>query len=230
MRMKSKRSSLVFAVVLATIALAGVGVVLFLYKGAVIRAKMEDEVFKLSYQFLLITVIGGALSLLYQRFSAERALTEKRNALLREMHSELLNAYNIAKRARRMLRAHVGSLVTPESRLRASRYDEEIDKIMDAQLTFEVYAKRAGNAGLWFRNGKALGVELNKVEGYLNSLIKEYEDKRSTFAGKPPSQALSELKTLAEFVGPYKDATGFKDSFKVPFRKALTLLVESEFI
>lgn len=220
--MRSRTSALILVI----IALAIGGVVAFLVWGAVLKTKIDEEVFKLSYQFLLIVVIGGALSLLYQQFSAEQALDERRTALLRQMHSELLTAYNVAKRARRALRAHVGSVITQDSRIIAEKYDEQMDRIMDAQLTFEVYGKRAGDR-LWFESGNVLANQLRSIEEYLSKIGKEYEKQRNSFTGTPPSKLLSELPMLAEFIGPYKDADNFKKEFQRALGGALDELVEA---
>jgi hypothetical protein len=221
--MRSRTSPLILGTI---VVLAVGGVVAFLVWGALIKTTIDEELFRLSYQFLLIVVIGGALSLLYQQFSAERALDERRIALLRQIHSELLTAFNVAKRARRALRAHVGSAITQDSRLIAEQYDEQMDRITDAQLTFELYAKRAED-GLWFERGNALAGQLRSIEKYLGEIGKEYEKKRNSFAGMPSSKLLSELPVLAEFIGPYKDADNFKKRFKVPFREALSELVKA---
>jgi hypothetical protein len=218
------------ASVLAAIVLASVAVLAFLICGSQIKANLDDDVFKLTYEFLLIVVIGGAVSLLYKRFSDERDRDRERRALLRQMHSELLHAYNAAKRGRRILRAHVNrgpdSGVASGQAVGVVEYEEQVNSVMDAQLTFEVYAKRA-EAKLWFASGEKLAKNLRSIERYLNAIIDEYEDKRYSFAGTPPSKPLAELPKLAEFIGPYKAAKCFQEQFKYPFREALSALLEA---
>jgi len=172
--------SITSVLILSTVTLASIGVLAFLLCGATIKQKLDEEVFKLSYQFLLIVVGGGAVSLLYKQFSTERDEAQERRVLLRQMHSELLNAFNTAKRVRRTLRARARyfreSDVTSPLIVNAKDYKEQMNILMDAQLTFEVYAKRAKESQLFFARGEELQTACRKVEEYLNDIIKEYED------------------------------------------------------
>jgi hypothetical protein len=220
------RSVLILITILITVALASIGVFAFLIRGQQIRPMLDTEVFNLTYQFLLIVVIGGAVSLLYTQFSDERDRAQEHRVLLRQMHSELLSAFNAAKRVRRTLRARVGcaSGVSAMCVVNAAEYEEQIDLLMEAQFTFEVYAKRASDPQLFFGRGEELGTELGTVEDYLNDIIDEYEDRLKSFEGTPPIKPLAKLPKLAEFIGPYKDAHSFQQKFKYPFRRALLAL------
>ena len=173
-------------------------------------------------------VVGGLVSFLYKELSSERDRTHERRALLRQMHSELLIAYNAAKRVRRTLRARVGCLSDSEPihqlRVNAVDYQDQMDLLMDAQFTFEVYAKKAKDRELFFARGEALEIECEKIEGYLNHIIDEYEKTLASFAGTPPSKLLIELPRLAEFIGPFRDAKYFKANFKLAFREVLSAL------
>jgi hypothetical protein len=223
-------ASTVAIVVMILVALGAVAA--FLVWGPQIKVRLAPEVFNLTYEFLLVVVIGGAVSLLYGRFAAERDLARERRAALRQMHTELLAAYNAAKRVRRKLRAHVGYSsglgVTPGARVEAGEYERQMDALMDAQLTFEVYAKRAADSKLWFLHGETLGKELGKIEKYLNAIIDEYEKEFKHFAGAPPSRPLTELGTLAEYIGPTPETGGFKTQFKDAAAKTLSTLASTE--
>lgn len=204
--------------------------------GKKIGNHLEPEVFKSSFQFLLLVVVGGGVSLLYDRFSkekeleekrflAERELKEKQRDLIRQMHSELLKAFNDAKRVRRKLRAHVGYSsdrgLSPGSTVRLAEYKAAMEALMDAQLTFEVYAKRAEKPELGFVGGQELADDLRKVEGYLNEIIDEYEAKAVGFQNEPSGMALKELFALEEFIGPREEDKKFNDKFKHAFRDVL---------
>lgn len=148
-----------------TLTLASVGVLSFVFHctATAIKSRLDPDVFKLTYQFLLIVVLGGAVSLLYKEFSTERDQAQERRVLLRQMHSELLSAFNTAKKIRRTLRARVGYSPDNETTstliVHADDYREQIDLLMDAQLTFEVYSKRAKDRQLFFASGEELGRE-----------------------------------------------------------------------
>jgi len=228
----SRRMFKTTALILTMLSIATGGVVVFLIWGKQIEEHLQPEVFKLSFEFLLVVVVGGAVSLLYEQFSAERELRQKRRDLLRQMHAELLKAFNDAKRIRRKLRAHVGyksgRAFSPESKVRSAEYKEAMEAIIDAQLTFEVYAKRAEDTQLWFASGEGLAVELRKIEVYLNEIIDEYQEKANSFVEIPSGKALAELPVLAEFIGPVIKDQKFDAEFKNAFRNALEKLDKAE--
>ena len=213
------------------VAFALVGIGAFLVYGRCIRNALAPEVFNLSYQFLLIVVIGGAVSLFYKEFSSERDRIQERHILLRQMHSELLSSYNAAKRVRRTLRACVEGSFDGESieqpRIAAADYQKQMELLMDAQLAFEVYAKRAKDSELFFAQGEELGTECRKIEKYLNDVISEYEKNFTSFMGTPPGKPLKELPKLAEFIGPFQNADDFKTKFKDAFREVLSALTRA---
>jgi hypothetical protein len=182
----------------------------------------DPELFKLTYQFLLITVIGGGVALLFKQLDRLRAMRQS----LREMHAELLEAFNQAKSVRRHLRAQLGTVlaVQPDTKIAVELYDDQMESLSDAQLTFEVHAKRASDSSLWFWGKPELSQPLGKVESYLNDIVKEYQEKRAGFSGAPPKRRIGDLPNLVEFIGPYSETTEFKKKFKYPMRDALEAL------
>jgi hypothetical protein len=182
----------------------------------------DPDLFKLTYQFLLITVIGGGVALLFKQLDRLRTMRES----LREMHAELLQAFNQAKTVRRHLRAQLGTVdtVDPDAHVSAELYDNEIQSLSDAQLTFETHAKRAKHTSLWFSRDPGLAEPLGKVEQYLNDIVKEHQKERSHFSGTPPQRRIADLPKLLEFIGPYGQAKAFKTEFQEPIRDALDSL------
>jgi len=198
-------------------------IVFITYPGSTKRFLGNDpELFKLTYQFLLITVVGGGVALFFKQLDY---LREMRHSL-REMHAELLEAFNQAKSVRRHLRAQLGTAVAvdPDRTITAELYDDQIESLNDAQLVFEVHAKRARDRSLWFWGNPGLSQPLGKVESYLGGLVTEHEKKRAGFAGTPPQRRIGDLPALVEFVGPYQQAVGFKENFRYPMRDALQVL------
>src|SRR5260370_8841026 len=96
------------SIVISLIMLASlVGVGFFMVNGEAIRHAIgNDKIFESTYQFLLVTVIGGSTAFLYKELDYRRA----QRVVLREMHAELLNAFNHAKAVRRHLRAHLSTV------------------------------------------------------------------------------------------------------------------------
>ena len=65
--------------------------------------------------------------------------------------------------------------VAADVQISAESYDREMDLLSDAQLTFEIYKTRAEDTALFFRSPTSLSDSLDKVEQYLNNIIKEYQ-------------------------------------------------------
>ena len=182
----------------------------------------DETIFKLTYQFFLITVVGAGVAHLYKQLERIREMRKS----LRDMHTELLDAFNQAKTVRRKCRAKLGTRgqVDANQEIDAEFYEEQMELLSDAQLTFEVYAKRASDRWLWFWGNTKLGEALSQLEKYLNKIVKEYQDELSKFAGDPPVHRIGELKRFTEFIGPYDDASDFQTKFKHPIRDALQAL------
>lgn len=182
----------------------------------------DEKIRELTYQFFLITVLGGLIAWLYKELDRLRG----QRSVLREMHAELLQAYNRAKTVRRNLRAKVGTMTVANlnAEVTAKDYEEEMEELSDSQLAFEVYAKRANEPWLWFRGGRKLAGSLQKIEGYLNEIVKEYQREFAKFTGNPPTRKLCHLRKLAEFIGPYEQTKEFQECFKYPMRDALQAL------
>src|SRR5213596_2092945 len=110
------RKKQTLTVIVTVLALSLLGIIAFLVKPAQIKEQLGEDVFKLTYQFLLLVVIGGALSLIYQEFQYQRdqdakaferdaATREAERGLQRQLLTEVVEAYNAAKKVRRLLRA-----------------------------------------------------------------------------------------------------------------------------
>lgn len=212
-------SGLISAVVVA----AATGIYFFIRRPLVVRELLgSQESFEITYEFLLVTVVGGLLALLYKQLDVRR---EQRRDL-REMYSEILGAYNRAKSVRRRMRARLGTAkaINKETPIAADYYEEQIEVLSNAQLTFEVYVKRT-KGPLWFWRARHLAENLEEAQSYLNGIVKEYEEKLATFSAEDPRTAhIGQLEKLTEFIGPYHDARDFKGRLKLPVRDALAAL------
>lgn len=190
------------------------------------------EAYKTLLQFLLVVVLGGGVSLLYQAFNreaerrAERLRQEEERAdALRETRQrylrDLIAQYNIVKRARRLLRA---TALTREQnlldrRVRVPRYDELLQVVLDAQLTLETMSRTMGAEGSLFAAEQDLTASVRKAESYLRSLIVEYEEIMPQVDRQEIS--LRVMPELADFVGPYNASDRFRHEFVHPVQAAL---------
>jgi len=156
------------SVMIWLLVLLAVGLVILFIKwpGATKQFLGDDpELFKLTYQFLLLTVIGGGVALFFKHLDRLRAMRQS----LREMHAELLEAFNQAKSVRRHLRAQLGTVVAvhPDTKITVELYDDQMESLSDAQLIFEVHAKRAKDSSLWFWGKPGLSQPLGKVPSHI---------------------------------------------------------------
>jgi hypothetical protein len=213
-------------VISLTITLAIVGVISFIVARTALEASLGTEVFKLTYEFLLIIVIGGAVSLLYSHFTKvreqERAKKAEEKTLQGKFRVGFLQSYNAAKSVRRLLRATARTITevngTTTELIKLSPYDRQMQKLVQVQLQFETLKEEAESEKDLFAGVPELQ-DLNKnlgtIESYLHDIISEYEKSSKLFQRGDP-QPLSEFKKLAEFIGPYDSATDFKAKFKKP--------------
>ncbi|MAX36762.1 MAG: hypothetical protein CME33_09385 [Gimesia sp.] len=225
-----------------------VGALLFLLAGKTIAQFLHPEVFKLTYQFFLLGVVGGTVAWLFKRFDAERVERERkmdreraerrqdmeqdrdrqreRRTELRTMHTEILAAYTTGKSARSLIRAKTGVKLAvkgpDEISISKEIYETAMEIIGDAKTIFDVYQRRASDL-LFFPNPTSLKAHLETMTDYLGELIDEFEENFSadTNAKEIP---FAKLPRLFEFSGPYKRATRFKTQFKYPIRDALVQL------
>ena len=193
------------------------------------EAKLKLELLKISYQFLLLVVLGGAVSWLLKRYetaraSKERELRDERNRqetaradeerrqaevrrLFLDTHSALVAAYNSAKRVRRLLRARaITESPGGDSLVRREPYDTLLEALVDAQLTFESQIHRIEANKDVFAGLSEDDIEsLKSIESYLGKIIKEHGSLLRHF-GAEDTQSLAALERLKEFIRPYKRA------------------------
>jgi len=206
---------------------------------------VHEEVVKSIVQFLLLIILGGAVTAIYQarlreREDAERqraervTITEHDRQVLTVMRDNLISAYHRVKRVRRLLRAR---LEYPEGKtgprfVPKLEYDEQMEQVIDALLEFESILRQIyGNVPL-FGKDSGLGGCLDDIEKHLKGTVKEYREKLWKFDGNPPRMNLEELPKLQLFLGleTRDDASesppdvGAKHRFKEQFKTAIRYL------
>src|SRR6187397_3011079 len=124
METKSFPSKLTIAIIAITL-LAFAGVLWFIIYPNQLKAWLDEEVFKLVFQFLLLIVLGGLVTFLFTSFTKEKEKTlkdnenkeikksEKKN-LQHKFHNDFIQSYNSVKLIRRMLRARARILSIDE--------------------------------------------------------------------------------------------------------------------
>lgn len=221
-----------------TIALAIVAAIGFILAHSALEAWLGTEVFKLTYEFLLIVVIGGAISLLYSQFTKSQEQADKIKEQAREKRDKektlqgkfrvgFLQSYNGAKSVRRLLRATARTITdakgTTTDGIKPAPYDRLMQKLVQVQLQIETLREEAAAEKDLFAGVpelQDLDTNLESIESYLNDIVGEYEDSYKLFH-KGDLQPVSEFPKLTEFIGPYDDAIDFKTRFKKPAKDIL---------
>lgn len=209
--------------------LAAAGVWTFLVVGESIKDRLGEDLAGMTYQFLLIIVLGSGVSVLFQTVAYGREMRERRRTLQREIHDSLVSGYNDAKRARRLLRArarassgdsrsHAGNTID------AAEYDRQLEALSSAQLSLELAMRRVVMNRTFFAHHAELIAALRMVTNYLNAIIDEWEDMRPRLISSGAIFTISDLPELDAFLRHYASAPRFREGFKKPFDDALELL------
>jgi hypothetical protein len=203
--------------------LALAGAAAFIIWRSSVEGYLGPDVFKLSYEFLLITIVGGAVSAIYKQFQQDRDERAAERALQIDLLNESVRTYNAAKKARRLLRAKA---IEPVVHLvHRDAYDNQMQDLMDAQLGFESFVERVKANPVLF---PGLEVDFVEIQSYLNKILDQYINCLFKFSGSPPTLPLTSLSELKDFVAPYKKGSAFDTNFKRPFdriTKALQSLI-----
>lgn len=149
--------------------LAIVGIIFFILFNKNLQDFLGTEIFKLSYQFLLLVVIGGAVSLIFTEYTKakeqrlkdtekdeERKLKEKEKwesknneerILQHKFYNDFIQAYDSAKKIRRLLRSRARILSQDAGTnseaivIKTLRYDEQMQVLTNVQLQFEFFCE-----------------------------------------------------------------------------------------
>jgi hypothetical protein len=206
MNKKSSVSTLGYVAILITVT-ATTGVILFIvFHNVLLKDKfLGTETYKLTYQFLLIVVVGGCISLLFtlyikarenldKEIEHEKEYLEKQKEkqenkdkevrqIQHQFYNDFLQAYNNVKKIRRFLRATARKISTNASgqqviHIKVARYSELMSELISLQLRFEYfYDEIDSNKGIFkgVDNIVSLLANIKNIEEYLNSIVGEYE-------------------------------------------------------
>jgi len=216
------------------IALGLIGVILFFAFSKFLSFHLHIELFKLSFQFLLIVVLGGAVTLVFtnhtkekeqrikDREKSEARISEIKNAL-HKFHNEFVQSYNSVKYIRRMFRAR-SRISSIETLIDIKTYDLLMQELTKNQLQFEFYIDEAESNPKLFEDkivNEQLQEKIKLMRDYLNDLVTEYENCYKLFPehyylSGVQTVHLKKLPVLAGFIIKYADAEDFKSKFRKP--------------
>lgn len=212
----------IYVLAIAVTFLSVAGVVAFIIGGEAISNAIGNQLFVMTYQFMLVVVLGSGVSVTFQMISRAEDVRERRRELQRQLHDLLVCGYNDAKRARRLLkaRARIGS-ATPA--IDAAVYDAQLEALSSAQLSIELATRRVEMNRPFFSDADVLVESLRRVAKYLNTIIDEWEDALPRLKSLDRINA-SDLPQLEVFLRPPAESLLFFEGFKKPFDLALRLL------
>ena len=230
------------------------GVVLLLlfivFKNEMLRLLNED-LFKISYQFILLTVVGGIVSLVLENYSREQNVRrdkqvrqeEKRykeqireqervtvrNKILLSFHDTLVETYNETKKIRRLLRARARRK-SPSGdsniQINMKEYDLLLQGLINAQLKFEFCVRQVKSNESLFGSNPAVLKNLQLIESYLNKIVNEYEDNFANLSSGEDNIVITDFPRLAEFIESRKEGSRFSKSIKASFKTTLASIEE----
>lgn len=219
------RKELIFPILV--LAATVLGTIILVWRGDDLANSLQDDVFKLLVQLILISGIGGILSLSLAEFTRARERRQQLRDQQRKAFSDIVESYHEVKRLRRLLRAKAVRMEPNGAKDIVDRdeYDKLLQRLNELQLRCEFYVRYAvGNQDIYGAAGPEIVVNLGLAEKFLGKLISEWEDKLVTFSGEPPVQYLAELPKLTQFIAEANE--GFGPSVADPMAKAFGALAK----
>jgi predicted transcriptional regulator len=185
--------------------------------GSTQRPQLWLEVFKFALGLVQVVVIGGAAALLLEQYKQSQLQAKDRDARRRELIAETRRVYNAIKKARRLLRDHVGESDDVRGEWMVAHRVALGDfgrSLIDAQLDLEHLAEQTGRPSK-YADSRTLSELFDVMESRLNH-ISEAMRKASTGDVAPPQAEL-----IRKFL-----YDGFRDDFKLPYHAAIDKLTE----
>jgi hypothetical protein len=194
---------------------------LVFFRGAS-QGTVAFEVAKALIQLGVVAVVGAAVSWALAEYQLEQARHdnaqerehqedvkaaelrrkryEYRDELLTTTLRRVVVAYASAKKARRLLRAHVGVGKGAPGLVRITEYDGYLEMVNDAQLDLESVKGDVKTSAAAFSDAQSIEGALENMEQYLGRVVKEYEEHRHLVEQQSGGLQLAELTTLSDFL------------------------------
>ena len=233
---------------IAATLLGVVGAACFLLRRDWLEQALHSEVVGGTYQFFLVVMLGGGVSWFYRELIRVRELKERDEAKARErkereqaefleLYSDLVRAYNESKAVKRLLRAKAWREGADGDILLTEPYNELLERLNGVQLTFEALKRHVEGRNRLFAKvddlyeteetdgtKDTLYGDLDRIEKYLNGVVKEYETALRPFPEAPAHLALEGLVRVKEFICSGADALDIRIDAKARFDSAISKL------
>lgn len=159
--------------------LAGLGLAWFFWahRPGATASGVDVETYKLSMQFALVTLVGGALFLAFAILREAEEQRRERIAALQELYREMDSAYRDLKKVKRSLRSSSSDALAPPYRIPREAFERLMQDFLDAQLKVELLCEHLGGRDDLFTPGelKALCRELKVAKDYYHDIYEDFE-------------------------------------------------------
>jgi hypothetical protein len=158
---------------LAIVALAGI------LTAAVVALSTEGDLkdHTISYElfrFSLTVILGGVIAFVFRMAETRRQVRELRQRELRDFHRRTVEAYNEAKKIRRLLYAR-SHQVDGGVELDRKDLDDLMCDLQSTQLDFEALRRETETNHKLFSDERAVEQYLKRAESYLRKVLKVHE-------------------------------------------------------
>ena len=194
------------------------------------QADDTGDLKKISFQFCLVGVFGGAIAWMFREYTRLREINESDRQELLSVTKEIVHAYNKIKEIRRILRARaqrLGEIGEETTIIKTDIYEEEMQNLNRLQLHCEGFKRRVRAEKKLFEKAKGLYSNLDKMEKYLNDVIDEYESALRYHAETPQALPANDLPKLSAFIAPRMENSEIQNSVLFAFRGTLKALTEA---
>jgi hypothetical protein len=177
------------------------------------RSALKYEAAKASLNLIAAVVIGNIVLMIVRDFEeSRRGWIAKRDLLRKDLTDGLSTLYLQAKGIRRRLRAGINE-VDGTATIDAQEYGQLLQAINEIQLGLE-RAKWAASGGVRVNLlPRSVPSDLEKMEKYLGSMVKEYEQVPKS---SEASISLTKLPEVQDFIGEVSESR-FRSLFIVPY-------------
>jgi hypothetical protein len=207
-------TTLLIVTLLVVVYLASTGKVVDIY----------SETYKTAIQLLVVAVTGHVVTFLVTKLNHEREESRSKDEFRRKIIEKLNDSFVEVKRLRRLMRASntPASGGLPQD-VAMSDYHSLMEELNEVQLRLEIVAKEVEAFQGLFKDHPTLQANLDRMEGYLNHIIDEFEHTAPVPIGTPPRFSLMSIPVIADYLGEYKQSR-FRNEFIKPYYEALDML------
>ncbi len=215
-----------------------VGLLFFIF-GSNIKNSLDSQIVDSTYQFFLLTVVGGGGTLFFDSYrqnlqadkdeaEVQRENRDRRREIQRSLRSDLIKAFNEIVKVKRLLTAEaiVGGTSQDGEFLIGEEYKKQINTLIDSQLSIEfAYRVIAGEDNLF--QDEELVDSLKTINNYLRGIIDEFERSYRKFSEDCLVISLNEFPELSKFIHHSSEASRIGVEYWAPAGKALIIIGKS---